>query len=60
MEQNRKPGNESIIVWSVKLQQSRKEYPIRKRISLQQMVLGKLDSNLVVDALRKVCRHRNI
>ena len=43
MEQNRKPRNKLIIIWSINFQQSRKEYP-RKRQSLQQMVLGKVVS----------------
>jgi len=42
IEQNRKPRNKPTI----NLQQNRKEYPMGKRPSLQQMVLGKLDSNM--------------
>ena len=46
MEQNRKPRNKPTTTWSINLQQSRKEYPMGKRECLQQMVLGKLDSNM--------------
>ena len=35
-----------ITLCSINLQQSRKEYAMPKRQSLQQMVLGKLDSNM--------------
>ena len=45
MEQNRKSRNKPTTMWSVNLPQSRKEYPMGKRQSLQQMVLGKLDSH---------------
>ena len=43
---NRAPRNKPTIIWSINLRQSRKEYPLGKRQSLQQMVLGKLDSNM--------------
>ena len=33
-------------IWPTNLQQNRQEYPMEKRQSLQQMVLGKLDSNM--------------
>ena len=46
MEQNRKPRSEHTTRWSVNLSQSRKEYPMEKRQSSQQMVLGKLHSNM--------------
>ena len=46
MEQNRKPRNGPIAMWSTHLQQSRKEHPMEKRQSLQQMVLGKLDGDM--------------
>ena len=39
MEQNRKPKNEPTIIWSINLQQSKKEYPMGKRQSFQQVVL---------------------
>jgi len=35
-----------MIIRSINLQQSRKQYAVGKRPSLQQMVLGKLDSNM--------------
>ena len=44
IEQDRKPRNKSMIVWSIHPQQSCQEYAMRKRQSLQQMVLGKLES----------------
>ena len=46
MEQNRKLRNGPTSLWSTNLQQSRKEYPMEKSPSLQQMVLEKLDSHM--------------
>jgi len=46
MEQNRKPRNEHTTIWSINLQQSNKEYPMEKRQSLEQIMLGKLDGNM--------------
>ena len=46
MEQNRKTRNKPTSIWSINLQQRRKEYPMGKTQSLQQLVLGKLDSNM--------------
>ena len=46
LEENREPRNGPINVWTTHLQQSRKEYPMEQRQSLQQMVLGKLDSDM--------------
>ena len=46
MEQKRGPRNGSTTIWSTNLQQSRREYSMEKSQSLQQMVLGKLDSNM--------------
>ena len=46
MEQNRKPRNGPTNVWPINLQQTKKEYPMEKRQSLQQMVLGELDNNI--------------
>ena len=46
MEQKRDPGNGPSTLWSTNLQQIRKEYPVEKRQSLQEMVLGKLDSHM--------------
>ena len=43
MEQNRKPRNRTLTIWSTHLQQSRKEYPMGKTQTCQQMLLGKLD-----------------
>ena len=42
MEQNRKYRNKPTTIWWINLQQSRKEYPMGKRKSLQQMLVGKL------------------
>ena len=44
VEQNREPRNGPATIWSTNLQQSWKEYSMEKRQCLQQMVLGKLDS----------------
>ena len=46
MEQNKKPRNELATIWSTHLQKSMKEYPMDKRQSLQQMVMGKLETNM--------------
>ena len=46
MEQNREPRNGPTNVWPTNLCQNKKEYPMEKRWSLQQMVLGKLDSHM--------------
>ena len=43
---NRKPRNKPTTIWSINLQQSKKEYPVEKRQSLQPVVLGKLNSNM--------------
>ena len=43
--QNTKPRDGPITIWSTNLQQRRKEYSMG-RSSLQQMVLGKLDSDI--------------
>ena len=44
VEQNREPRNKPRHLWSINLQQRRQEYKMGKRESLQQVVLGKLDS----------------
>ena len=44
--QNKKPRNKPSVIWSIHLRQSRKEYPMGKGQSLQQMVLGKLDHHM--------------
>ena len=46
MGHNRKPRNRPINMWSTHLWQRKKEYPVEKRQSLQQMVLGKQDSDM--------------
>ena len=46
VEQNRDPRNGLSTLWWTNLQQSRKECPMEKRQSIQQMVLGKLDSHM--------------
>ena len=46
MDQSREPTNVPTNVWPTNPWQSRKEYPMEKRQSLQQMVLGKLDSDM--------------
>ena len=40
MEQNRRPRNKPTTMWSVNLPQSRKEYPMGKRQSLQKNGVG--------------------
>jgi len=45
MKQNREPRNKSTIKWSINLLHWRQKCTMGKRKSLQQMVLGKLDSN---------------
>ena len=44
VEQNREPRNKPTLIWLINVQQRRQEYRMEKRQSLQQMVLGKLDS----------------
>ena len=44
MEHDRKPRNKPMHLWSINLQQRRKDYTVGARESLQQMALGKLDS----------------
>ena len=46
MEQNRNPRNGPMTMWSINLQQSRKDYAVGKIQSLQQIMVGKLDSNV--------------
>ena len=45
MEQNREPRNKPVHLWSINLQQRRKECTKEKRQSLH-VVLGKLDSHM--------------
>ena len=44
MEQNRDPRNGPSTLWSTNLRQIRKECPVEKRQSLQQIMLRILDS----------------
>ena len=44
MKQNREPRNKPTHLSSVHLRQDRQGYTMEQRQSLQQMVLGKLDS----------------
>ena len=46
VEQNKEPRNGPSTLWSTHIQQSRKEYPMEKRQSLQQMVLREFDSHM--------------
>ena len=46
MEQNREPRNKLIHLQSINLQQRRQEYTMEETQSLQQVVLGKLDSRM--------------
>ena len=45
MEQDRKPRNKPMSPWSMNLWQSREVYTMLERQSLQQMVLGKMNSH---------------
>lgn len=42
IEENGETRNGTTTIWSTNLPQRKKEYPMEKRLSLQQMVLGKL------------------
>ena len=46
IEQTGEPRSILTLIWPINLQQRRQEYPMGKRQSLQQMVLGKLDSHM--------------
>ena len=46
MEQNRQPRNKLTHLWLINLWPKRQEYTMEKGQSLQQVVLGKLDSYL--------------
>ena len=46
MEQNRKPRDKSMHLWTPYLWQRRQEYTMEKRQSLYQVVLGKLVNHL--------------
>ena len=43
MEHDGEPRNKPTSIWQINLQQRRQENTMRKRQSLQHMVLGKLD-----------------
>ena len=59
MEQNREPRNKPTHLQSISLQQRRQEYIMEKRQSLQQVVLGKLDSYRSEERrVGKECRSR--
>ena len=47
MEQDGKPRNKPTYLWSINLRQRRQDYIMVERQSLQQMVLGKLDSYML-------------
>ena len=44
--QDGQPRNKSTPLWSINLRQRRREYAMEKRQSLQELVLGKLDSSM--------------
>ena len=52
MEQNREPRNKPTHLWLVNLQQRRQEYTMGKWQSLQQVMLGKLDSCMYINEVR--------
>ena len=52
MEQKREPRNKPIHLQSINLRQRRQEYIMEKRQSLQQVTLGKLDSQLQNNEIR--------
>ena len=52
VEQNREPRNKHMHLWSINLWQMRQEYTVEKRQSLQQMVLGKPDSLMLIIEIR--------
>ena len=43
---NREPRKKSTQLWPINLQQRKQEYTMEKRESLQQVVLGKVDSHI--------------
>ena len=52
VEQNREPRNKPTLIRLINLQQRRQEYRMEKRQSLQQVVLGKLDSYMQKNEIR--------
>ena len=49
MEQDKEPRNKPTHLRSINLRQRRQEYTMGKRQSLQQVVLGKLDSHMQIN-----------
>ena len=45
-EQNREPRNKPTHLQSINFRQRRQDYTVEKKQSLQQVVLGKLDSRI--------------
>ena len=52
MEQDIKPINKPMWLWSINLQQNKQEYTMGKRQSLQEVVVGKLDSYMKKNEIR--------
>ena len=52
MEQNREPRSKPIHIQPINLQQRKQEYTMGKRQSLQQVVLGELDSHRKINEIR--------
>ena len=52
MEQDIKPINKPMWLWSINLQQKKQEYTMEKRQSLQEVVVGKLDSYMKKNEIR--------
>ena len=52
MEQDIKPINKPMWPWSINLQQKKQEYTMEKRQSLQEVVVGKLDSYMKKNEIR--------
>ena len=46
------PEKKPILIWSINLQQRNKEYKMGQRQSLQQVMLGKLDSHMQINEVR--------
>ena len=53
----KQPRNKSTHLRSLSLQQRRQEYTVEKRQTLQQAVLGKLDSHLWINEIRPLPHH---
>ena len=61
MEQERKPRNKPMHLWSITLWQKRQDYTTLKRYILQQMALGKLDRHMWKSEIRSFLNsiHKN-